>query len=293
MMHPRKEWNHPDRLNALAFRAIVILIPVVGLVVGLTWAMPDSAASSQGDDVLSTNLPSIAPARLMPASSSSRAAAGKPAGAHPAGTTTNAHLGSTPSTSPTGGSNAATPDGVVAAPPSTTSTTLRPTSPPISVSPPTTTTTTTVPPTTTTTSSTTTTTTTVPPPTTTTTTTVPPTTTTTTTTTTTIPLPGLFISKFEGHARGDEEAWKAHIEIEIRTEGDAEAAFAVAVITWGGTDPGSVSLQANNDGKIDERVGSFDSSRIKLTITQVVLDGHVYRPDLNTAPSSIVIEGPD
>jgi hypothetical protein len=48
----------------------------------------------------------------------------------------------------------------------------------------------------------------------------------------------------------------------------------------------------NKDGKTDERVGSFNSQTIQLTITQVILDGHFYRPDLNTAPSSIVVEGP-
>lgn len=71
------------------------------------------------------------------------------------------------------------------------------------------------------------------------------------------------------------------------------AEFAVVVVAWGGTDPGSVSLQARKDGKIDERVGLFNSPTIQLTITQVILDGYVYRPDLNTAPSSIVVQGPD
>ena len=111
MMNPRKEWSHPDRLNALAFRAIVVLISVVGLIVGLSWAMPDSAdgiASSQGDVVSSANLPPIAPATLTPAASSSLTAAGVPADASPAGTTTTEHLASTPSTTLTDPSNAAT-----------------------------------------------------------------------------------------------------------------------------------------------------------------------------------------
>lgn len=96
--------------------------------------------------------------------------------------------------------------------------------------------------------------------------------------------------KFEGHDHGDEEEWEAHIKVEIRTEDNDEAGFALVQITWEG---GSATLEANKDGKIDERVAPFSTSTVQLTISRVDLDGFVYRPDLNHESASIVIEGPD
>jgi hypothetical protein len=102
----------------------------------------------------------------------------------------------------------------------------------------------------------------------------------------------LFVEKFEGHEHGDEEAWEAHIKIEIRSEDGERPGAAVVVVAWRGPDGGSVSLEANKDGNIDERIGPFSTPTVELTITRVVLEGYVYRPDLNAVPSSIVVEGP-
>ncbi|NNF88293.1 MAG: hypothetical protein HKM97_07195, partial [Acidimicrobiia bacterium] len=156
------------------------------------------------------------------------------------------------------------------------------------------TTTTTVKPTTTTT-------TTKPPPTTTTTSTVPPTTTTTTTTTTTvpptttttIPLPGLLVHKFDGHDHGDDDEWEAHIKIEIRDEFDDDAGYAAVRVTWGGVAPGSMWLGTDKDGKVDTRLGPFADASLTFRIANVTLTGFVYRPSLNEAGTTLLIEGPD
>ncbi len=101
------------------------------------------------------------------------------------------------------------------------------------------------------------------------------------------------VHAFEGHAHGDEDLWEAHISIEIRTENDTRARSAVVQVAWDGPEPGSVSLQADKDGKIDERIGNFSTTAVQFTITSVTLEGFAYRPELNHVPGSIIIKAPD
>lgn len=113
-----------------------------------------------------------------------------------------------------------------------------------------------------------------------------------TTTTTTISLPGLFVQKFEGHDHGDPDAWEAHIKIEIRIEGGERAGHSSVLVAWDGPQAGSRLLEANKDGKIDERLGDFSGFFVTLTIIEVFLDGYLYQPELNAAPPFILVEGP-
>lgn len=99
--------------------------------------------------------------------------------------------------------------------------------------------------------------------------------------------------KFEGHDHGDEGEWEAHIKIEIRDEDDDNAPYATVVVAWGGSEPGSVALTANKDGKIDTRLGEFSDSTITLRITDVRLAGFAYRPSLNEVSTTLLVEGPN
>ncbi len=63
-------------------------------------------------------------------------------------------------------------------------------------------------------------------------------------------------------------------------------------MAWDGPQAGSRLLEANKDGTIDERFGDFNAPSVTLTIIEVFLDGYVYRPELNTGPPSILVEGP-
>ncbi|MBT8202994.1 MAG: hypothetical protein HKN74_12055 [Acidimicrobiia bacterium] len=103
----------------------------------------------------------------------------------------------------------------------------------------------------------------------------------------------MFIHKFEGHDHGDEDAWEAHIKIEIRDEFDEKAAFTRVVVRWTGSESGRTALVADKDGKIDTRLGEFGAAGLTFEIVDVQLDGFVYRPKLNEEPASIFIEGPN
>jgi len=100
------------------------------------------------------------------------------------------------------------------------------------------------------------------------------------------------VHKFGGRAHGDSDSWEAQIEIEIRTDNDESAGFAIVEVAGDALQPGSQSLQADEDGKIDVRIGDFSTPSVRLTIVNVRLDGFTYRPALNEEPGSILIEGP-
>jgi hypothetical protein len=53
-----------------------------------------------------------------------------------------------------------------------------------------------------------------------------------------------------------------------------------------------VVLAASKDGKIDTRLDVFSDAVITLRITNVRLDGFVYRPALNHESSTLVLVGP-
>ena len=86
--------------------------------------------------------------------------------------------------------------------------------------------------------------------------------------------------------------WEAHIKIEIRIEGGERTGHSSVLVAWDGPQAGSRLLEANKDGKIDERLGDFSVPSVTLTIIEVFLDGYVYQPELNAAPPSILVEGP-
>lgn len=106
-------------------------------------------------------------------------------------------------------------------------------------------------------------------------------------------MPGLLVHKFDGHDHGDEEAWEAHIKIEIRGEGDDQVPFPLVTVSWNGVAPEVVVLAADKDGKIDTRIGPFSDEVITLRITNVRLSGYAYRPALNHESSTLVVVGPD
>lgn len=63
-------------------------------------------------------------------------------------------------------------------------------------------------------------------------------------------------------------------------------------MTWDGPQAGSVSLPTAEDGMVDVTLGDFSTPTVRFTIVDVSLAGHVYRPDLNEGPASILVEGP-
>jgi hypothetical protein len=100
------------------------------------------------------------------------------------------------------------------------------------------------------------------------------------------------VETFEGHNHDGPDAWEAHIKIDIRIEGGERASHSTVLVAWDGPQAGSRLLEANKRGKIDERLGDFSAPSVTLTIIEVRLDGYVYRPELNAAPQSIVVDGP-
>ena len=145
-----------------------------------------------------------------------------------------------------------------------------------------------------------TTTTTEPPPTTaaTTTTTVPATTTTTipeTTTTeappaTTPELASLFVTGFSGRAVEDDDGWFAVLSIRLGST-DSESRKASVAIAWTGVSTGARVVLTGTNGRATVSIGPLPEGAITFTITDVTADGRIYSPGLNTAKTSLTLEG--
>jgi len=99
------------------------------------------------------------------------------------------------------------------------------------------------------------------------------------------------LRKFEGDSHGDDDAWEAHIKVEIRDVEDEQVRYPLVTISWGGSSPGSRGFEADKDGKIDVKFGEFSDTEITFRVTSVSREGFAYQPGLNQDPSSIVIEG--
>ena len=105
-------------------------------------------------------------------------------------------------------------------------------------------------------------------------------------------MPGLILHKFDGDAHGEDDEWEAHIQIEVRTEDDKKALPATVTVRWSGSESGQTTFSADKKGKIDVRIGEFDSSSLTFEIAAIELEGYLYMPSLNEVSDTMVIEGP-
>jgi hypothetical protein len=100
---------------------------------------------------------------------------------------------------------------------------------------------------------------------------------------------GLVLHKFDGDAHGEDDEWEAHIQIEVRTEDDKKALPATVTVRWSGSESGQTVFSADKNGKIDVRIGEFDSSSLTFEIAAIELEGYLYMPSLNEVSDTIVI----
>lgn len=285
----------PERINRVAMWGSIVIVIAVTVVLGSRWA------SGSNDDTGTP--PGIALLGVADPSSSDETtstASPRPLERLPETTTTtqlesvvlDATLETVAPAAPgtTSPPASSTTEPLVAtSPPEIATTTTEPQlEPPTTISITTTTTTTTL-------SLTTTTTTTLPAPSTTT--TAPTTTTTTTTvpvsttTTTEAPaVPGLFLTRFDGRAEGDTDAWSVRIDVTLK--GTIDGSYRSQVfVSWGGGS-GSAVLSTGSNGRGRATVGPFSGTSVTLSITEVQATGWDYMPSLNQASSSLSIAAP-
>jgi len=296
---PRGGCMNPEKLNRVAMWGTIALVIAAAVVFGSRWASGNTDATEAAPAValIEAADPSSADGRTPIAQPRPTEAAQE--------TTTTQQLESIVLDATLETVAPSAPDTTVPPPPSTTeppvattlpgigtTTTEPPLEPPTTI--PTTTTSTTLPATTTTIPITTTsttlpaTTTTLPPTTTTTSTTVPA----STTTTTEAPaVPSLFLTRFNGSALGDSDAWAVRINVTIK--GTIAGSYQGQVfVSWGGGS-GSTVISTGNNGRGQATVGPFTGTSATFSVTNVQATGWDYVPSLNQASSSLTVSAPD
>jgi hypothetical protein len=283
----------PERINRVAMWGSILIVIAVTVVLGSRWASGsnDDTGTPPGIALLGVADPSSSDETTSTASPQPLERSQE--------TTTTTQLESVvldatletvapaaPNTTDPPASSTTEPLVSTSLPEIATTTTEPPLEPPTTI--PITTTTTTLPPATTTS-------TTLPAPSTTT--TAPTTTTTTTTlpvsttTTTEAPaVPGLFLTRFDGRAEGDTDAWSVRIDVTLK--GTIDGSYRSQVfVSWGGGS-GSAVLSTGSNGRGRATVGPFSGTSVTLSITEVQATGWDYMPSLNQASSSLSVAAP-